>query len=672
MNVHKLFIGLVLAILLLPATTLAGKKKDFAWEAITQSDWNVSEDTAKNMTDAVMIFEKIITNDKKYIDDKCYRTIYRRIRILSDEGRSWGDVAVPSHQTNQKIEDIRGRTVLRDGSEILLTSENIFEKKAIKSKKLTIKQTSFSIPGVTDDCIVEYMIKIRTKNYVPTWIIQKDIALLHGELRWVMAVWEMSRLQADIYEDYITPNYLWLNTTTNTKTYELPNIKAPETLLFVIDSLPAYESEPYTIPKAALKTKLITYYGSKGRPESFWDEQSINRNKRMEKFCRKDKRVVTIVKSFDYLETEDEKIAAAYSWIQDNITNLAYFDVYDRKEPEKKIKPKKRKNVNDVIKRGYAGRRQINYLFCDMLREMNIDAKITFVRSRYKDLFTESAKYWQFNQSLVGIESDNSPIVFYAPGFPYVAIGEVPWLYQGAMALVAGSYKVIAAIPFSDPSETSITRVFDYTIDEDLEIEGQVSERNTGCAAQSLRKTTIGEEAIDLADLLTKEIEDNYSNRDIDLSEYKNLDDPNKPVVLLYGITQPDLSVIGDRILLKPFNYFSDSDNPFGSEKRREAIMFAYSYKLRESAQITIPDGWIIEGLPSDTTFENEVGQCTVTFQDFGGSLSVQRLFVLNNPFWLVEQYPSLYALYQARQEMSDLIVTLSNSETIPATTNSQ
>ncbi|MBD3382287.1 MAG: DUF3857 domain-containing protein, partial [candidate division Zixibacteria bacterium] len=152
---------LVTAFLLLSESLQAGvvKEDKFEWDEITAEDWAISRDTTKKIFDAAMIFEKINADDEDLDDDRCYRTIYRRIRVLTDNGREWGDVEVPILSFDQKIEAIQGRTVLEDGTSIPLDDDHVYEKESVKSKQFEFKQFTFSMPSVTNDCFIEYIIK---------------------------------------------------------------------------------------------------------------------------------------------------------------------------------------------------------------------------------------------------------------------------------------------------------------------------------------------------------------------------------------------------------------------------------------------------------------------------------------------------------------------------------
>lgn len=232
--------GLFLAFcLLLASPGFAGK--EFEWEPLTETDWQAGEDTAYDDYPAVMLFEKIEADEQRLLGEKCYFTVYRRIKILNSEDRSWGDVSVPYIHKKQKIEEIHGRVILRGGSEILLDENQIFEKEILKTKGIVVKQKSFSLAGITDDCIVEYMFKLRVPDPNDTWEIQKTVPLLKGEYNWKFYRGKVFNIIQFILPDFIKPNYLVLNFgKEQVEVEKIPSSGKLKEYLFSVENIPAY------------------------------------------------------------------------------------------------------------------------------------------------------------------------------------------------------------------------------------------------------------------------------------------------------------------------------------------------------------------------------------------------------------------------------------------------
>ena len=121
-SVAKAFPLMVAIFLVFLCDTSVAGKKDFKWDPVTDPDWNVSEDPSQEIVGAVMIFEKIIADDTRYVKRKFYESYYRRIRILSPAGRDEADVQIPYMNKGDKIEEIRGRVILKSGEIIELNT----------------------------------------------------------------------------------------------------------------------------------------------------------------------------------------------------------------------------------------------------------------------------------------------------------------------------------------------------------------------------------------------------------------------------------------------------------------------------------------------------------------------------------------------------------------------
>ena len=651
---YRFAICIILGIML-PSNVAAGN--DFEWKPISASDWAIAADSTRQISDAAVIFENIVSDCQDWQNDDKLFTLYRRVRILSDEGRKWGDVEVPIIDIDQKIKDIKGRTISRDGTIAELTKDMIFDKDIVKVKGKKLNQTKFSLPAVTNDCIVEYMIKLDANIFA--WIIQSDIPVLNFDYHWMLPKFTVySNYEKSLVEQYLTPNYLFFNELGKMNVQQLPSLKRAEELVFSTSDVPPFESEPYSMADASLQTKLICYLGSGNNPQSHWGDVSKALIEVQDDFCKKDRDLRKIIESFGPLETDEAKIAAAYDWISENIRNVSYYDLIDTKSG-KELKVKDCKSVNDVLKFGYGGRTDINYVFCDMLREMNINAKIVYARDRTEDLFIVKAKYWQFDNSLAAVKRDDNSYDFYAPGHPMTPLGIVPWYLEGTKVLIGDTDNNLGTIPFSKTEQNTRNYVYTYTVNEDLEVEGEFSARMTGQPARALKVAIINEDSADYDHLLVDEIKKQFGDQKINLVAYKGLDQRDAAAIINCTIEQPDFAMTGDRVLLKPLSFTTDASNPFESKDRKTPILFNYALQLRESVQINFPPGWIIEALPNDTTFDNAAGTCAVVFERFGEGISAQKMFTIKEPFWTPDLYYPVQSLFQAGSDFSNLIVVL-------------
>lgn len=631
--------------------------KDFNWEKVAKADWAVSQDSAKGIRDAVMIFEKIYVDDSKLFDEKCYLSIYCRIRILTPEGRKWADVTTSYYHKKQKVEEIGGRTLLPDGTVISVTRERILEKEILKAKGVKIKQKSFSLPAVSDDCIIEYYIKYRLPDPYGVWLIQKDIYLLEGNYTWKFYRGkDLGGYQYALIADMVTPNYLWFHTNKKFDVEYRPSLKEAEEVLFKISDVQAFKSEPYSIPDIALKAQLRCYYGVPKTPAAYWGDLSKSISDWLNRFTQKDKRVREIVESFGLVEDREEKIRTAYNWLQENIQNTSYAD-----EAEKGFKDNK--NVDDVIKRGYGNSEEINITFYDILREMDIDAKMMYVIDRDDNFLVYDAKYWQFQRSLVAAPKEGDDYDFYNPGALLMPFGSVAWFNEETYGFVVGEMtKQFHRIPFSDSHANRINRFQELKLDDNMQLSGKLIEKRKGHSARTirldLRESTEKEKLDYLQDLFAKK----FPHVEADSITVEEMENINEPLTIKCNVLHPSAGQqMGDRLLLKPYTLCSQHENPFQSENRKYSIMFDYAEQVMEAMRIDLPENWAIEALPADTAFSNKVGSCQVIFRivNEGKSLSIQVIYQLNSPFWKAAEYVDLKDFFRAQQSFEEITVVL-------------
>jgi hypothetical protein len=336
---------------------------------------------------------------------------------------------------------------------------------------------------------------------------------------------------------------------------------------------------------------------------------------------------------------------------------LVYDDVLDKKNVKKDTK--ENDCINDVLKRKYGTREDINILFIDMLREMNIDAKLAFALDRRENILVHEAKYWQFDASLVAIPENERSFRFYAPGFKYTLPGNIPWFLEGTRAILGGAITNFASIPFSFPEENKFSGLYKFDISDDLELSGDLNIRHDGQYAREIRIFLEDNDSTEYENLLEERYNDLFIYSALKDFIVEDFDDINKSLKLICNVEYPELVLSGNRILFKPFDYFTDSQNPFFVQERKKSILFEHSSEKRESAQFNLPEGWAVEALPRDTIFANMAGECGVQFTNFGKILTVQSYFILNSPFWLVEHYPIVKELYQTRENFGGQIIVL-------------
>jgi len=618
------------------------------WDPVDPSDWEVDEGSRKGITNAAILSERVSV-DHRNPGDVRY-DLYRRIRILSDAGRKWGDVIAPTLQPNQRIKSIYGRTLLPNGQAFHLEKDHIFEKTVLETKGTQIEQTSFSMPGVTDNCIVEYRIEYALPGLGGMlWQVQKEIFLLDGELRW--RFFRGKGVSDKAYRKGFMPNWNLRPATLGASVEKLPSADNPKELRVTIENVTPFEPEPYGLPVASLKSRLDYYYSSGDSQAAYWKTLSQDREKELKKFCRRNKRARKMIAAFGELATREERIKAAYDWLQSNIEITSFLGKDDKSR-------KRNKSADDVLKRGYGTPEDINTVFYDMLQGMNIAANIAFVVDRDRRLFDPGVKYWQFNSSLVVVPPEGPGTVsVFSPGSRFLPAGSVPWQNEGIPAFLIGDPDhLFITILFSDAGTNRTDRAVDLSLSPGLELSGKGREEYTGHIGHKLRlRSHRGGETVH-SDEILEVLSRIYYDAGLDSMTFQQMEDPGSPVVLGYTIAFPGQEdTMGSRLLLQPTKYLERANNPFQTDRRESPVLLPYASQTDEVLTIALPDGWEVEASPSRQSFKNQAGSCEASFSERGNTLIVERQFRVERAYFPKSDYPSVRELYQFRQGLDGL-----------------
>ena len=637
---------------------MSGQEK-FNWQSVTHDDWSIVRDTSKEMRDAVMLFEKVTADDTKLMDEECYLRVYRRVKILSSKGKSWADVKLPYDPERSDIKTVMGRTLLPEGTILELSKDRILEKEIVKTENMKVREKFFSLPGVTEGCIIEYYFEYQNKKSNPVWVTQKEIPLLHWEYRWKFFESGISNLPSFLmpleYSFGISPNYLWLNGPPQMKIDMLPSDKEPHEALFSATDLPAFHPEPFCLPDEALKIQLRSYYGSGANPLWYWGLVAFRLKRDIDRFISNRGNIRQIVKDLSKITTKETRITAAYNWVQQHIKNTNLMGSerkYDKNE-----------SVDDVVDHQYGSHEEINFVFHSLLAELNIPSSFLFVADRQQHIFYDLAKYWQFDHSVVVVKDSGGSADYYSPGSPGEVPKQVPWFYEGTTGLAVdlnGKESFFVEVPMSKSSQNEMHRNMDIELGSDYRLRGKVQEEYSGHEATRLRLLLQDIAPSDRANLLKKEISESLSSDWKDSIQVSAVDDTNGIFVCKYQLVGPTLELdANNRILFRPFSFFAYADNPFVAETRKYPLMFKYATAKTETLSLKVGRQFSLDELPSPLTFSNITGEVECKVTRAGDTLQIGAGFILNQPLLAANMYNNVKALYDQWLGLRDVTIIL-------------
>src|SRR6267143_6003253 len=118
-----------LCLVVLFALTIHSAAMGDDWPPITPEERGTTSLPEQPGAAAVVLDREEVSDDPHN-----YRTVYMRIKVLTEPGRRYADVEIPYSRRHFTISDVRGRTVHRDGT-IVPSTGKPFDKVLVRRKE---------------------------------------------------------------------------------------------------------------------------------------------------------------------------------------------------------------------------------------------------------------------------------------------------------------------------------------------------------------------------------------------------------------------------------------------------------------------------------------------------------------------------------------------------------
>ena len=648
-------IFMILAFLLLPVFILAAE-----WESVTPADWQIGITNEWKDANAIILFEKITIDDRKAPQDLFTTTLYRRVKILNPRGYIHADVSLPYLHKKQKIRAMRGRTLWPNGRIFNLDKRDIFATDILSMKKLALKQKAFSLPGVQDGCIIEYMFTYESPSRISQLDVQKELPLLQYELSWYFYNYEIpyglviAKDARKELESYLTTPYI--------RCYNLPvyeflqpgsaSNQESNCLKFRARDLPAYREEPLGVHEIYSRGRIMLYDNK--RSGDFWSEIAGNLWSEIDKFAKSKSRFDALYNQFSGIKNSTDYLQSVYDWIGINIRNNDYQN--NEGEQAQKIE-----SLEDMLANHCGSSWDINLLFYLLAKRRNLKPELCFVSDRRENIIDKVVPEWQFDASLILIPIRLNTYKPYMPGTRCLQAGRVPYYYEGTTGFSVDSITYAwRTIPFSTAPENCTKRMLVLDLAEDGTIKGRFSESSNGQVAWSRRSAIAGSDSTTAVAELRKALWDMMPQAGIDSILWQNADSLNKNMIMSCNVTFPPLRrYTGNTHFIQPADYLGRAENQLYAETRKTQILLDFASDVTESFQLTPAANWHIHSLPDKTHYPHLVGNMDCAYSEVGGSVSMQRHVTFSKPFWLPDDYRQVQKYMQQRTRLNNELIVL-------------
>lgn len=546
------------------------------------------------------------------VDDLWLNTNYTiRIKILKSEGLDRGDFSLSyyySGSTRESISGISGYTYNINESNgkierTKLTKEYIFDEKTSDTRR----RKKITFPNVKVGSIIELEYEKSSPFYtsVDDFIFQSTIPVRYSRYRVTIPEYFQFSKNTMGFEP------IKYSETTESLTLLLGGGQrhncTAKRMLFETFNLPALKNDDYVWNKYDFMSRVNLELAGVSFPgvlyKSFsttWedidklllDHEDFGRQFRYSNLLKDE--------MGELLKPEmknSEKISAILQLVKDKVTwndeNTLMVE-----------------SVKDALKNGKGSSGDMNALLICLLKDAGFDAYPVVMSLRdHGRLFIGHPSLKSLNYFIVGVNIDGNPAYIDASS-KYGDINVIPVNCMVQQARPIQKDKVSKWVDLQNTKKNSTISNQIIRFNSEGVLTGKVQKFRSG-VARVIHCLDIDKEK-DI-DAYKNKIE---SNLDIKISEYEvsGNKQPSSSTKELYSFENQNITLGDEHIYMNPLIFPFITENPFKAETRVLPVEFSYPYEHSQTITIYIPDGYIVDEIPTSEKVSLNDGDITYSY----------------------------------------------------------
>jgi len=587
------------------------------WLPISAEELKMTSEPKAPSAPAIYLYRQVDRDDNAPDE-----IIYARIKILTEEGRKYGDVEIPYNKSTESVRGIQARTIRPDGS-VVNFEGTMFEKPLVRGRGIKLLAKTFTLPEVQVGSIIEYRYRHQfQRGYVfdSHWILSDSLFTKQAKFLLLPSRSFMLRFSWPVgLPDGTSP----------------PAIEHGRVKLETHD-VPAFVTEDHMPPERELMYRIDFIYNSSDNqekePVAYWKKVGKENFHEINRFVDKrrvmEQAVAQIVAAGDGAEVKLRKL---YERTQ-QIRNLS-FERRKSDEEKEREDQKDARDVGDVWKRGYGNGTELTWLFLALARAAGFEADPVLVSTRDTYFFNERImNATQLNSNVVYVKLDGKDL-YLDPGTPFTPFGILPWnatAIKGLRIDKDGGKWVSTPLPAATASRTN--RKATLRLDLDGSLDGTVTYTYTGLEALWRRIEERNEDEADRKQFLEDQINaDIPTGIDVKLKNQPNWNSADANLIVEYELKVPGwATVVGQRALL-PIGIFSEREkHTFDHATRVHPLYFTFPFQTEDDITIELPAGAQVTSLPQIHNKDLKVIGYNAAVEDNNGKLHLKREFSAN------------------------------------------
>lgn len=606
------------------------------WQPISPEELQMTSVPEAPGAPAVILYRQVDRDDSTR-DGRQYN--YVRIKILTEEGRKYGDVEIPYFKGQGAVNGLKARTIRPDGT-IANFEGKAFDKTIVKAKGVKYLAKTFTLPDVQVGSIIEYRY---TDN------LQEGLVF---DSHWILSEELFTRRAKFSLKPYAQFTLRW------SWPAGLPAGTAPPKdehgmIRLETQNVPAFLIEDYMPPENELKMRVDFAY-SEGEVEreqdKFWKKEGKKLDGRVESFIGKKKALEqAVAQVISVNDAPEAKLRKIYARVQ-QVRNTTY-EVTKSEQEQKREKEKEINNVEDLLKAGRGNARQINWLFVGLARAAGFEANSVYISARSQYFFNPAvmnASQLDTDVTVVKLEGKD---IFCDPGTKFAPFGMLPWeetFVRGLKLDKDGGGWINTSLPGS--AESKLARKADLKMsEEDGSLSGKLTMTFSGLEALWRRTEMRNQDETERRKFLEDQVREYIpAGIDVELTNRPDWDTASLTLVADYNLKVPGWASAAGRRALLPFGLFSAPEKQlFDHTNRVHPVYFNYPFEKDDDVTIQLPLAWQVSSVPKELTKDGKVVLYVRKVEDNKGTLHLTR--VLRSDLLMIEakNYPALRNFYQ-------------------------
>jgi hypothetical protein len=318
------------------------------------------------------------------------------------------------------------------------------------------------------------------------------------------------------------------------------------------------------------------------------------------------------------------------------------------------------KGVKKAYLEGTGNIAEINFILITMLNAAGIKANPVLI-STIDNGIPQFPSRTIFNYVIATAELDGKQIVLDATNknttLNILPLYTLNWI--GRLIRQDGTSQEINLLPkFLSKKGIFLTT----SIDEKGLLSGQFREQKTDYEALKFREKYADANKENYLEKVENDLT-GIQISDYNIENSKNL---SKPIIENFTFTANNqCEIIGDKMYINPLLFFTEFKNPFVEEKRELPIYFGYPRQEKYNITIQIPEGYVVESIPSPVKLVTgqDVGSFAFNIQQMGSNIQIVVEQSINGNLISADFYDVLKEFYQGMIDKQNEKIVLTKNQ---------